>query len=176
MRFADPKANVAQFRLGPGMLVADFGAGIGEYTLAAAREVGRRGRVYAIDIQQELLSRIKNAATREKLENVEIVWGDVESKGGSRLPDASVDAIIVSNTLFLMEDKDKMAEEASRIVRRNGRALVIDWKDSFGGLGPTAESVVSEKEAKALFEKHGFVMERDMQAGAHHYGIVFKKT
>ncbi|MBI2617941.1 class I SAM-dependent methyltransferase [Candidatus Kaiserbacteria bacterium] len=176
MRFADPKANIEAFRLEPGMLIADFGAGIGAYTLAAAHAVGRRGRVYAIDIQQELLGRIKGIASREKLDNVEIVWGDIESKGGSKLPDESVDAVIISNTLFLMEDKDGIAREAFRIVRRKGRVLVIDWKDSFGGLGPAAESVVSEREARALFEKHGFSPERDIQAGAHHYGIVFKKT
>ena len=176
MRFADPKANIHAFRLGPGMLVADFGAGIGAYTLAAAHAVGRRGRVYAIDVQQELLGRIKSAASREKLENVEIVWGDIESKGGSKLPDESVDAVIISNALFLMEHKDGAVEEVSRILRKKGKALVIDWKDSFGGLGPVESAVITEKEARALFERHGFLPERDIQAGAHHYGIVFKKA
>lgn len=176
MRFSDPEVNVEKFRLEPGMLVADLGAGSGNYTLAAARAVGRRGVVYAVDIQQELLSRIKNAASKEGLENVEAVWGDIETLGGSGLLDETVDAVIVSNILFLLEEKENLVKEISRILKQNGKVLVVDWKDSFGGIGPKPETIVSSNATKDLFEKHGFEFQHEIQAGAHHYGIVFKRN
>ncbi|MEX0652246.1 MAG: methyltransferase domain-containing protein [Candidatus Paceibacterota bacterium] len=174
MRFSDPVANIERFNLEHGSLVADFGAGTGEYTMASARAVGRRGVVYAVDIQQELLSRIKNTANNLGLENVETVWGDIESFGGSGLLDNTVDAAVVSNVLFLVEDKDELVKEIIRVLKYNGKVLVVDWKDSFGGLGPHADAIVSLQVVKDLFEKHGFDFIKEIQAGAHHYGAVFK--
>ena len=175
MRFSDPEANIERFNLEPGMLVADLGAGGGGYTIPSAKAVGRRGAVYAVDVQQELLSRIKNTANREGLNNVETVWGDIETLGGSGLLEETVDAVIVSNILFLVEKKNILMQEISRILKRNGKVLVVDWKDSFGGLGPVTESIVSLQETKDLFEKHNFSFQHEIQAGAHHYGAIFKR-
>ncbi len=164
-----------QAKLELGTLIADFGAGSGEYTRACARAVGREGRVYAIDIQQDLLSRIKNAAHYEGLENVETVWGTIEKLHGSGLKDKIIDTIIISNVLFLLEDKNALMQEVSRILKRNGKVLVVDWKDSFNGLGPPAEFIVPLLEVKDLFEKYDFNLLYEIQAGAHHYGALFKK-
>ncbi|MFC1731327.1 class I SAM-dependent methyltransferase [candidate division KSB1 bacterium] len=175
MRFSDPEANIDRFKLETGTLVADFGAGSGSYTIPAARAIGRRGMVYAIDIQQELLSRIKNTANKEGLENVETVWGDVEELNGSGLHDLTVDAVIVSNVLFLTEEKDGLVQEISRVLKQNGKVLVVEWKDSFGGLGPKPESIMPLNATKELFEKHNFSLHNEIEAGAHHYGAVFKR-
>ena len=175
MRFSDPEANVKRFNLEPGMLVADFGAGSGNYTIPAARRVGRRGVVYAIDIQQELLSRIKNTANKEGIENVETIWGDVEELNGSGLQDGTIDAVIVSNILFLTEEKDGLVQEISRVLKQNGKVLVVEWKDSFGGLGPRPELIMPLSTTKELFEKHNFSLLNEIQTGAHHYGAVFKR-
>jgi len=175
MRFSDPEANVERFKLEPGMLVADFGAGAGNYTIPAARAVGRRGMVFAIDIQQELLSRIKNNANKEGLENVETVWGDIEELNGSGLQDLTVDAVIISNVLFLTEEKDNLVKEVSRVLKQNGKVLVVEWKDSFRGLGPKPESIIPLSVTKELFEKHNFSLFDEIQAGEHHYGAVFKR-
>lgn len=176
MRFSNPEENIKQFNLESGMLVADFGAGGGGYTIPSAKVVGRHGTVYAIDIQQEILSRIKNTANREGLENVEVIWGNVEELGGSGLKDKTVDAIIVSNILFLVEDKDGLVQEISRVLKQNGKVLVVDWKDSFNGLGPKTESIVLLREVKELFKKHNLSLKLEIQAGAHHYGAIFKNN
>ena len=57
--FIDPQNNIKQFNLSPGMKVADVGAGSGFNSFAAAKEVGEKGIIYAIDIQKDLLSKIK---------------------------------------------------------------------------------------------------------------------
>ncbi len=173
MRFADPKANIGRFELEPGSVVADFGAGGGEYTLKAAEVVGHSGVVYAIDVQQDLLKRLSNRAKAGGHKNIEVVWGDIETLGGSTLPAMSVDALILSNTLFQVENKEGLFKEIDRVVKRNGKVLVIDWKDSFGGMGPEEDALVLPREAKDLFLNINMVPLREMEAGSHHYGILF---
>lgn len=173
--FADPENNIKQFKLGEGMIVADLGSGSGFYTLAAARAVGGNGKVYAVDVQKELLSRVKNDAIKEHLSNVEVIWGNIEKIGGTKLSEQSVDAVIVSNTLFQLQDKKTFAEEVRRILKPEGKILVIDWSESFGGLGPDPMHIVSADSVKNLFEQAGFTTEESIPAGANHYGIIFRK-
>ncbi len=176
MSFTDPTRNLSQLGLSEGLRVADFGAGSGAYTLAAARLVGGSGRVYAVDVQKDLLTRIKNAAQREGLRNIDVLWGDVERPGGTKLPDHTLDAVIVSNLFFQLEDRDGCAVEAARVLKPRGRALLVDWSDSFGNMGPRPQDVVSKKTARELFEKHGFSFDREIDAGEHHYGLVMRKV
>lgn len=173
--FSDPQKNVQQFGLEAGTAVADLGAGAGFYTVAAARAVGPQGRVYAVDVLKDMLERIKNEAARSGLTNIESLWGNIEKLGGTRLADASAEAALVCNALFQVEDKNALVLEVKRILKPKGRMLLVDWKESFYGMGPQPEHVVSEGIARALFEKAGFVFERAISAGAHHYGLIFKR-
>lgn len=174
--FSDPRKNVEQLELLPGMHVADLGSGSGFYTLLLARVVGPTGRVYSVDIQKDLLAKVKTEASKEKLFNVEVIWGDVEKIGGTRLKEASMDMVIISNILFQIGNKDAFIKEAARITKPGGRICVIDWEDSFGGLGPQQSDVVTSEMAKKLFEKAGFTLDKEISAGDHHYGLIFKNT
>ncbi|MCC7004651.1 methyltransferase domain-containing protein [Candidatus Nomurabacteria bacterium] len=173
--FSNPQKNVENFNLDPGMRVADFGSGSGHYAIALARKVSKSGRVYAVDVQKDLLQKLKNEAQKLGLSNIEAVWGDIEHVGGTKIIENSLDAIVVSNVLFQVQDKDSLCKEAKRILKPRGRVFIIDWTDSFGGLGPQLKDVFPEFKARELFEKNGFVFDRDVSVGDHHYGIIFKK-
>ena len=86
-----------------------------------------------------------------------------------------VKADIASNLFFQLEDRVGFAKEVARILKSTGRLLFIDWSDSFGGIGPASESVVKPAEAKAFFEKNGFMIERNLPVGSHHYGLIIRK-
>jgi len=173
--FADPNHSTFQFDLQSGSSVADFGAGSGHYSLALARAVGEAGKVYAIDILSDMLERLKNEAKREGFHHIDVLHGDIEEVGGSRLGDESVDAVLASNVLFQLENPQGLALEAKRILKKRGKSLIIDWKDSFGGIGPHHDSVFSEERAKDLFLREGFRLVKDISAGRHHYGFIVKK-
>ncbi len=174
--FSDPQKNIEQFGLGKGNFVADFGAGSGFYTFSAAEAVGVSGKVYAVDVQKDLLVRLKSEAVNVRhLNNIEIIWADLEHVGGTKLREKSMDAVIVANTFFQLENKDSACLEVKRILKQNGRVLFVDWSSSFGGIGPQPQNVFYEELAKKLFEKNGFKVERDISAGAQHYGIIFRK-
>lgn len=174
--FSDPEKNIEQFDLGKGNYVADFGAGSGFYTFAAAKAVGETGKVYAIDVQKDLLEKLKNEARNIRhLNNVDIVWADLDHLGGTRLRDNSMDAIIVANVFFQLDKKDNTCLEIRRILKPGGRVLLVDWSSSFGGIGPQQNDVFTEDAAKKLFAKHAFKEDRVIGAGAQHYGIIFRK-
>jgi ubiquinone/menaquinone biosynthesis C-methylase UbiE len=174
--FSDPTKVVERFGLTPGMHVADFGAGSGFYTFAISKIVSDTGKVYSIDIQKDLLVKIKSEARKLHVFNVEVLWGDLEKAGGSKLNNNSVDAAVVANILFQIKDKKVFIDELKRILKPNGKVLVVDWKESFGGIGPHPSDVFSIKEGREFFEKEGFAFERELSdAGEHHYALIFKK-
>ena len=155
--------------------MADFGSGSGHYVLAAAKKMNNSGIVYAIDIQKNLLEKIKSEATKQHLSNVDIIWADIEGKKGTKLASGTLDFAIASNILFQINDKDALAREIFRTLKNGGRAAVIDWDASFGGAGPAPKAVVPQKEAERIFIQEGFLEEREFPAGDNHYGIIFKK-
>ncbi|MFA5023081.1 MAG: methyltransferase domain-containing protein [Candidatus Paceibacterota bacterium] len=176
MAFADPLANLQQVNLTPGMTVVDFGAGSGAYTIPAARLVAPEGRVYAVEIQKDLLETIKKAAEAEHLGgNVNLIWGDVEQQGGVGLADNLADIVIISNVLFQARSMYTLALEAKRILKQGGRIMVIDWEGSFDNLGPKAEDIISADEVKKTFGSTGLTFLSDFPAGEHHYGLIFSK-
>lgn len=173
--FSDPIKNVEQCGIQTGMEIADFGSGSGHYSIAIARALVSTGKVYAVDINKDLLTRLKNNAVKEGLYNIEVIWGDIDKLGGTKLRDFSVDFVFLCNILFQLESKENVINEMKRILKPGGRVLVVDWADSFGGLGPKFESVVSKLTATNLFEKGGFHFDKEISAGAHHYGLIYKK-
>ncbi len=175
MSFVEPIKNLAQLNLLPGMTVADFGSGIGAYTLAAAHLVSPGGKVYAIDVQKDLLLRLKQDAKREGLTEIEIIWGDVEVLGGSKLRDGIADVLLVANILFQTNSAYTLALEAKRILKPGGKVLIVDWQGSFGNLGPAESAIVTEEKARAIFEQAGFSFKGSFFAGDHHYGLIMIK-
>lgn len=171
--FSAPHENVLQFGLREGMKVGDFGTGTGHYARAAAAVVGSSGRVYAVDVQQEILKHLKLNTHAHHQSTIETVWGDIEKLGGTHLHDKSLDAIMLANTLFQIDDRPGLLAEIKRVLIPGGKLLVVDWAGSYGGMGPAADKVVSEHAAEEIFINGGFHKVKDFRAGPHHYGIVF---
>lgn len=173
--FAHPPRNVAALGIQPGMKVADFGSGSGAYVLAIAKELHHSGHVYAIDIQKDLLRRTKNEAEKMGYSNVEVLWGDLEAENGSKIADNTLDLVLISNLLFQIEDKRQVVAETKRILRANGRLAVIEWSESFGGLGPHKEDVVAKEQVLTLARSVELTFVKEFPAGAHHFGLIFRK-
>jgi ubiquinone/menaquinone biosynthesis C-methylase UbiE len=153
-------------------IIADIGAGVGFFTYALAHRAGERGKVYAIDIQHDLISKVKRGAAESGLNNVEIIWGNAERLGGTKLADDHVDIALVSNVIFQFENKEDAFFELRRIVKPGGKIVVIDWRDSFGGMGPHPRSVVSEERARELMKRSGFNIVEILDTGNYHYGMI----
>jgi ubiquinone/menaquinone biosynthesis C-methylase UbiE len=171
--FSSPHEIVLQLGLREGMKVGDFGAGTGHYARTAAAVVGPTGRVYAIDVQEDVLKHLKLNTHEHYQDIISTVWGDIEKPGGTHLRDASLDAVIIANTLFQIENRAGLLGEIKRVLVPGGKLMLVDWAGSYGGMGPSPERVVTEHEAEDFFIGNGFHKVKSFRAGPHHYGILF---
>jgi len=171
--FSSPHENTLQLGLHEGMKVGDFGAGSGHYARAAAAIVGHSGRVYAIDVQEDILKHLKLNTHEKHRGTINTIWGDIEKLGGTHLREASLDAVILANTLFQIENRNGMLAEMKRVLKSGGKFMLIDWAGSYGGMGPTPDKVVTEHDAEAFFINGGFHKVKSFRAGPHHYGVIF---
>ncbi len=106
-----------------GDTVLDIGSGSGTDVFIAARRVGPRGRVYALDMTEAMRAKLKNNLARAGLTQVEVLAGDAEA---IPLPDASVDAVTSNGVLNLVLDKEKALAEIARVLKPGGRLQLTD--------------------------------------------------
>lgn len=174
--FVVPEVVVTQFHLHEGDKVADYGAGAGYFLKSLSTAVGQTGKVYACEIQKQLVEKLGDLARLQGLGNVIPLWCDLEEENGIKVPTGTLDAGILVNTLFQFELKEVALTEIRRTLRPGGVLHVIDWSESFGGLGPQPAAVVTKDAAITLCESRHFAFEREFPAGDHHYGFTMRRV
>lgn len=174
-RFLEPERIVRYFQLSKGDYVADFGVGHGYFAIPMARAVGNDGKVYAIDIQKEVLDVVRTKARLEHMLNIEFIRNDIESPQGSSLKDKFIDFVLIANILFQAERRGGILHEAKRVLREGGKLAIIEWDQNAAPLGPPAELRLKKESVKNLALDAGFTLDREFEAGNHQYGFLFIK-
>lgn len=170
--FSSPSTCLSQFNIEPGMIVADLGSGSGAYTFEIASRVGSTGKVIAVDVQKSLVDTLACECKSKSITNISVLWDDMDDANGIAISSGSIDRVVVANILFQLDDIQKFAIEVKRILKPKGSALIVDWSESFGGIGPAPQHVVSKERAQEIFEKVGLYTQKDIMAGEHHYGFI----
>lgn len=170
--FLNPQQVLAKLDLDEYMIAADFGSGSGGWVIPLAK-ILKKGKVFAIDILEEPLSALRSKIEIAKISNIELIRSDVETKMGSKLSDGAVDLVLMTNLLFEVEDRKGVLEEGKRVLREEGKILVVDWKPE-SPLGP-AENRVSPEEVKKIAKELDFKLENEFEAGLYHYALLLRK-
>ena len=154
------------------MLACEFGCGSADFTMALAKKLSK-GKVYAMDIQEEKLSALQSKLTLAKLNNVVMVLCDLEAPSGSTLPDNYLDVVLIPNMLFQTQNKYDIIKEGQRILKSGGQLLIVDWLKA-GPFSPR-EGMVSPSQIKEIAKDLGLFFRKELASGDYHYALLFVK-
>lgn len=169
--FIDPKNILLELGLKDGDTVIDYASGAGHWSIRAAKLVAPRGRVLALENDIDMLNMIKGRADLDKITNLEIEEINLE-KGKSKKAKPA-DLVIVSNILYLINNKESFVKKAAELVKENGKLLLVEFVPRKTIVGPPVEMRLSEEDVIRLFEKAGLHFACTVNAGWHHYGLIF---
>lgn len=139
-------------KISDGKNVADIGAGSGWFSVRAAKRVGASGKVFAIEINQDYINYINNRTKRENFPNVQTVLG---TEDDPKLPENSVDAVLILKTYHEIGQPIKVLENLRKSLRNDARVGIIDRNGAGDDHGIKKEVVVGE------LERAGFELKED---------------
>lgn len=156
-RWQHPEQVLDVLGLRAGNVVADVGAGDGYFTFHLAERVGPSGKVYAEDILDKELAKIRSVAAQRHLTQVETVLG---TSSDPRLPADTLDAILIMNAFHEMENFDAMLQAMSRALKPGGLLAIIEAEDKMG-------------EPRSIYQKRHKLPEEIVRQDAARNGLHF---
>ncbi len=158
------------------MIVADLGCGTnGHFCFPAARLVGEKGLVYAVDVRKTALENIKSRSKLEGINCLKIVWSDLEIYGSTNIRSDFVDLSLLINILFQSQKPFNILKEAFRITKTGGKFVIIDWKKTHTPFGPSLDLRIDKNDIQAMFFRLGAEQIDNFDAGKYHFGMIFEK-
>ena len=160
-----------------GMKVADLGCGsLAYFSFPMAKMVGKRGQVYAVDILKAILENIDKKIRVENIENMLTVWTNLEVFKATKISSSSLDVALLVNTLHLSQKRADILRETIRMMKKDGKLMVVDWKETDLPFGPPVDDRVNVENLKKAGEKLGLRLDDDFSAGLYHFGLIFSKV
>lgn len=165
-----PDQIMDALQIGEGSVVADLGAGGGWFTVRLARRVGPNGRVYAEDIQPEMIAAIQRRIKREVLGNVHTVLGTAVD---ARLPSASLDAALMVDAYAEFEQPVTLLKNVARALKPTGTIGIVNYKKDGGGPGPAMEARVDPEKVIADARAAGLELRKRESFLRYQYMLTF---
>ncbi len=166
----DPDLLWTRVGLETGATVVDVGAGTGFFAVEAARRVGSEGRVYAVDLSDELVELLRERRDRESLPQLRPIQNSLTS---IPLPSGVADVVLLANVLH--DIPVSTLSEAVRLVKHQGRFVNVDWKKEETRGGPPLEIRLTPDEAEQLLERQGLREVERWEFGPWHYALVLRR-
>ncbi|MEK7576724.1 MAG: class I SAM-dependent methyltransferase [Patescibacteria group bacterium] len=174
--FRNPEETIDSMDFYGPMIIADFGAGVGYFSIPIAKKIAKEGIVYAFDIQEAPLEILRKKATSSHLYNIQTMRADLERPGGSNLAQESIDRVIIANILFQATQKQQVLQEAVRILKKGGKIIIVEWNTAAVQVfGPRGEVRLSKEQIENFLTPMGCAIEKEFSIGDHHSGYVYTK-
>ncbi len=159
-----PEQTLVRAGIKPGDIVADIGCGMGYFTFPAARMIGPKGLVYAVDVSGVMLAEVRSKAAAAGAFNIET---HQVSQSSLALPAAEYTLIILSDVLHEVDDKKAFLASVGEALKPGARLAVIEWAKKETA-GPPLKERLAEDELQVLLKKAGFTEPASEPLGAAH--------
>ncbi len=155
-------------KISEGKSVADFGAGSGWFTVRAAKRVGEKGKVYAVEINQEYINYINDRAKKENFTNIQTVLG---TEDDPKLTAKSVDAVLILKTYHEIGQPIRVLQNLRKSLKKDALLGIIDRNGKGDDHGIDKEKVIEEAKRAEFVLKEEFDFTK---ADGMDYFLVFK--
>ena len=142
----------------PGMTVVDMGCGNGFWTLPLAKKVGKDGRVLAVDIQLEMLQKLKARGLQEALDNIEPILGKVDDP---RLPMGEVDLVLMVDVYHEFSHPESMLWSIRRSLKPNGVIALLEYREEDPGVPIKPRHKMSKRQIMKEYGANRFKLVRE---------------
>lgn len=176
----DPEAILRSLGIRPGMTVVDLCCGDGYFTAPLAKIVG--GRVYALDIDQQMLDQARNEVARQGASVAK--WFCDDARDLDSLIHEPVDYVLMANTFHGVPDQIGLARAVANILTPRGSFAIVNWhpipreqtKVLDKPRGPKTEMRMSPDQVRAVVEPAGFELADLVEFPPYHYGAIFRAS
>lgn len=165
-----PEETLKKIGFEENMIFCDIGAGSGVFSIPAAKMT--KNTVYALDINEDILSLITEKAKLETITNIETVKVD---DGDFKIAGGIADIAMIVTVLHEIKNKEAFLAETKRILNGTGKIAVIEFYKHTQN-GPPAEIRIGKDELADLFEKIGFSSCDEFDLGENLYCMVFEHS
>jgi ubiquinone/menaquinone biosynthesis C-methylase UbiE len=172
-QFFDPVKILQQMELTAEVnAVADLGCGFGTFSLPASQII--MGKIHAFDIDEDMISHLRNKTDQLKINNIELYLRDFISEG-TGLQDGSMDYAMLFNILH-HDNPFQILDEVYRILKPGGKAGIIHWRSDIPTpRGPQLEIRPTPAQCKKWSTEKGFTIQKELILEPYHFGIIIKK-
>lgn len=168
-----PDQVVTALKLKPGDVVADIGAGTGYFTRRLAATVGETGRVYAVDIQPEMLDLLKHDMAARGLHNVVPVLGETANP---RLPAAAVDLVLMVDVYHEFDHPYEMLRALTMALKPGGRIAFVEYRAEDPQVPIKPLHKMSETQVRQEAAQQPLVWVETVRSLPRQHLIIFRKT
>jgi len=151
-REEDCKRLLKELHVQPGQVICDMGCGNGFYTLKLARLTGKTGKVYAVDIQQEMLDMLQRRAKAAELDNILLRLG---TETDPRLPENSIDLVLMVDVYHEFSQPDAMLKAIRKSLKPTGRIALVEFRAEDKKVPIKPEHKMSKRQILKEFPSNG---------------------
>ncbi len=156
-----------------GMVVADGGAGTGYMTLKMAKRVGPSGKVYAEDVQPEMLRRLRANAEAAQLTNIQTILG---GEADPKLPPNALDLILLVDVYHEFSQPQRMLRRMREALKPDGRLVLLEYRKEDPSIPIRPEHKMSVAEVKLEVEAEGFHLDQVLETLPRQHILILTKT
>jgi len=169
----NPDGALDAIGIKPGMVIADVGAGTGFMTLKMAARVGPSGKIYAEDVQPEMLRRLRQNAAEAKIANIQTVLG---GEADPKLPPNTLDLILLVDVYHEFSQPQKMLRKMREALKPDGRLVLLEYRKEDPSIPIRPEHKMSVQEVKLEVEAEGFHLDKVLETLPRQHILILTKA